>query len=53
VDPWVTPDADGKVADAVKELGPVYLKPIFDRLGGTIPYDQIRIVVAHLEIQKR
>src|SRR5215831_11680229 len=29
VDSWVTSDAYGKVADAVKELG-VYLKPIFD-----------------------
>jgi ATP-dependent DNA helicase RecQ len=48
MDPWVAPDSYGKIADAVKELGPVYLKPIFDRLGGTIPYEQIRIVVAHL-----
>ncbi|HME99474.1 MAG TPA: DNA helicase RecQ [Terriglobia bacterium] len=49
VDSWVTSDAYGKVADAVKELGSVYLKPIFDRLEGTIPYEQIRIVVTHLE----
>jgi ATP-dependent DNA helicase RecQ len=49
VDSWVTPDIYCKVADAVKELGSVYLKPIFDRFEGTIPYEQIRIVVTHLE----
>jgi len=49
VDSWVTSDTYNKVADAVRELGSVYLKPIFDRLEGTIPYEQIRIVVTHLE----
>jgi ATP-dependent DNA helicase RecQ len=48
VDSWVTPDTYRKVADVVKELGSVHLKPIFDRLEGTIPYEQIRIVVTHL-----
>jgi ATP-dependent DNA helicase RecQ len=48
VDPWVTADTYSKVADAAKELGTSYLKPIFDRLDGTIPYEQIRIVVARL-----
>src|SRR5262249_1907388 len=51
VDSWVKPDTYRKVADAVKELGSVYLKPVFDRLEGTIPYEQIRIVVSHLEIR--
>jgi ATP-dependent DNA helicase RecQ len=51
VDSWVTPDTYRKVADAVRELGGVYLKPVFDRLEGTIPYEQIRIVVTHLEIR--
>jgi len=52
VDSWVTSDAYGKVADAVKELGSVYLKPIFDRLEGAIPYEQIRIVVTLLESRR-
>jgi ATP-dependent DNA helicase RecQ len=51
VDSWVTPDTYRKVADAVRELGGVYLKPVFDRLEGTIPYEQIRIVVTHLGIR--
>src|SRR5262249_44474936 len=49
VDPWVTPDTYHKVADVVKELGSVYLKPVFDRLEGTIPYEQIRIIATHLQ----
>ena len=36
-------------AEAAKELGTVYLKPIHDKLQEKVPYDQIRIVVAHLE----
>jgi ATP-dependent DNA helicase RecQ len=48
VDPWVAPDTCSKVAEAAKEVGVVYLKPIFDRLEGTVPYEQIRIVVARL-----
>src|SRR5215813_4801631 len=35
VNSWVTPDTYRKVADAVRELGGVYLKPVFDRLEGT------------------
>ena len=48
VDAWVTADTYSRVANAAKEVGTGYLKPIFDRLNGTVPYEQIRIVVARL-----
>jgi hypothetical protein len=32
----------------VKDSGAGYLKPIFDRLDGKVPYEHIRAVVAHL-----
>ena len=40
------------VAAAVEEVGSVYLKPIFERLGGTVDYGQIRIVIAHLRLEE-
>jgi hypothetical protein len=32
----------------VKDVGTGYLQPVFERLGGKVPYEQIRLVVAHL-----
>ncbi|HEY2383686.1 MAG TPA: DNA helicase RecQ [Terriglobia bacterium] len=49
VDAWVDGETYIKVAEAANGLGTVYLKPIYDRLQEKVPYDQIRIVVAHLE----
>jgi ATP-dependent DNA helicase RecQ len=48
LDPWINQKIYRSVADAVKELGTEYLQPIFERLGGKVPYEQIRLVVAHL-----
>jgi len=45
---WVDDATYGEVADAVKQVGTAYLKPIFDHLGGRVPYERIRAVVAHL-----
>jgi ATP-dependent DNA helicase RecQ len=49
LDPWIDPTTYRAVADAVKVVGSAYLKPIFEHLGGTAPYEQIRVVVAHLD----
>jgi len=49
VDAWVDDGTYSKVAEVVKEVGTVYLKPIYDKLQEKVPYDQIRVVVAHLE----
>jgi ATP-dependent DNA helicase RecQ len=49
VDAWVDDATYIKVAEATKDLGSVYLRPIYERLQEKVGYDQIRIVVAHLE----
>jgi ATP-dependent DNA helicase RecQ len=46
--PWVDEHTYRAVADAVKEVGSAYLRPIFAHLGGKVPYEHIRVVVAHL-----
>src|SRR5207249_11463616 len=46
LDPWVNEEAYRAVAAAAADLGAVYLKPIFERLGGQIPYGQIRAAIA-------
>ena len=40
------------VAEAVKNSGTAYLRPIFDQLDGKVPYEQIRAVVAHLNTMR-
>jgi len=48
VSAWVSPADYARIADAARETGLDFLKPIYDKLGGDTPYDEIRIVVAHL-----
>ena len=48
LEPWINQKTYRWIADAVKELGTEYLEPVFERLGGKVPYEQIRLVVAHL-----
>jgi ATP-dependent DNA helicase RecQ len=48
LDPWINQKTYRAIADAVKQLGTEYLQPVFERLGGKVPYEQIRLVVAHL-----
>ncbi len=45
---WAPPDVYERVAAAARECGLDRLKPIFDALGGEVPYGQIRAVVAHM-----
>ena len=45
---WVAPDVAARVRVAVQKMGMERLAPIFEQLGGNVPYDQIRIVVACL-----
>ncbi|HEY2881496.1 MAG TPA: helix-turn-helix domain-containing protein, partial [Pirellulales bacterium] len=48
---WVS-DADYRlVTTAAATLGERKLSPIFERLDGKVPYDTIRLVMAHLEAQ--
>jgi ATP-dependent DNA helicase RecQ len=48
LEPWINQTTYRSIADAVKQLGTEYLQPVFERLGGKVPYEQIRLVVAHL-----
>lgn len=45
---WVDAETCAKVAGAVAKHGSVRLKPLFLELEEKVPYDQIRVAVAHL-----
>ncbi len=49
IDDWVDPQTYRAVSDAVNEVGSAYLKPIHEKLNGSIDYSEIRLVVAHIE----
>jgi len=48
IDAWVDAATYDRVAKALKDEEGDRLKPVFDRLGGEVPYDVIRLVVAHV-----
>jgi ATP-dependent DNA helicase RecQ len=45
---WIDDATAQAVVDAIKDVGSAFLKPIFDHLGGRVPYERIRLMVAHL-----
>ena len=49
IDAWVDEPTYRRVAAATATSGDGRLKPIFDQLGGEVPYDMIRLVVTHLK----
>ena len=52
LEPWINSKTYRSIADAVEDLGTGYLQPVFERLGGKVPYEQIRLVVAHLNTRR-
>jgi len=48
LDNWIEQKTYRAIAAAVDHAGTAYLKPLFERLEGKVSYDQIRVVVAHL-----
>ncbi len=46
---WVADDVYARIAAAVREVGDARLKPVFLALGEKVPYDEIRLVMAHLK----
>jgi ATP-dependent DNA helicase RecQ len=52
VSPWISPAAYERIAAAAREAGLDFLKPIHERLGGAVPYEEIRVVVAHLRSRR-
>ncbi|MFC1707126.1 helix-turn-helix domain-containing protein [Planctomycetota bacterium] len=51
VDAWVDESTYAQIEDAAGEVGTAFLRPIFERLGGTASYACIRAVLAHLEVR--
>ena len=51
VDAWVPPDTFVRVEAAAASSEDLRLKPIFEALGGDVPYDQIRVVLAVLKVR--
>jgi ATP-dependent DNA helicase RecQ len=45
---WVPEGVSQRIAAAVRQAGTSRLKPIFLALGEKVPYDVIRLAVAHL-----
>ena len=50
IERWVDAETYGAVAAAAGEVGTALLRPIFDRLEGKIGYEQIRLVVNHMDV---
>lgn len=48
---WVPDETSAAVAAALDELGPCPLSTVFERLGGRVPYEHIKLVRAHLATQ--
>jgi len=48
IERWVDDETYKAVADAAGTYGTRMLRPIFEHLGGRVPYEQIRLVVTHL-----
>jgi ATP-dependent DNA helicase RecQ len=48
--PWVNDEMYGRVAEAAMLLGTRRVGPIFDRLGGLVSQEIIRLVARHLEV---
>ena len=44
--PWVDAAVAQRIEAAVREVGGQRLKPIYEALGGKVPYEQIRIVMS-------
>jgi ATP-dependent DNA helicase RecQ len=52
LEPWINSKTYRAIVDAVNDLGTGSLQPVFERLGGKVPYEQIRLVVAHLNTRR-
>jgi ATP-dependent DNA helicase RecQ len=53
IDAWVDKPTYNRVAAAAATSEDARLKPLFDQLGGEVPYDMLRLVVSHLQMAGR
>ncbi len=51
IESWVPGATYRRVAEAARQVGTERLKPLYLALGEQVPYDEIRLVVAHLQGQ--
>jgi ATP-dependent DNA helicase RecQ len=51
IDAWIAPAVYRRVSEAAAEAENGRLKPIYEKLGGEVPYEEIRLVMAHLRAQ--
>jgi ATP-dependent DNA helicase RecQ len=49
VSTWVDAATYARVAEALRAVDGALLKPVFEQLGGQVPYEVIRVVARHLE----
>ena len=52
IDRWVDSESYRRLCEAADRKDGVRLKPIFDRLGGAVPYETIRLVLAHQKARR-
>ena len=52
IGPWIPPDVQQKVRNAIGQVGCERLKPVFEHLESTIDYAQIRIVAIVWQIEQ-
>lgn len=50
IEPWIELGAQAKIAAAIAAADSDFLKPVFETLGGRVPYDHIRLVKAFLGV---
>jgi ATP-dependent DNA helicase RecQ len=48
VDVWVAPEVYARIADVAGTLEEVKLKPIYEKLGGTVSWEEIRVTLTHM-----
>ncbi|HEY2146870.1 MAG TPA: RecQ family ATP-dependent DNA helicase, partial [Pirellulales bacterium] len=49
IDAWVAPATYRRVCEAAADAETPRLKPLHEKLGGEVPYEEIRLVLAHLK----
>ena len=53
ISPWIDPATFSRVEKAVEKHGDDLLRPLFEALDGQVPYDQIRLVLACSQNQRK
>lgn len=46
LNPWITPELEARVNQVFDDTGDEYLKPVYEELGGEVPYELLRLVQA-------